>query len=105
MEKLIETLIFFEKPLGEKVVRYAYYLGVAVITFWALVVLFGVLSQGFFAFVGALILSPLLFGAALFFWRVVCEALLALFRIQGYLAEMAEREKAEPATPAADHEA
>jgi len=100
MMKLLEHLYSFEEPMGPKVVRYAYYLGAAVLTVWALMILLGVLRQGFFAFVGALILSPVLLGLGLFFWRVLCEALLALFRIQDALVLMAAHQAGEGEAPA-----
>ena len=87
MEKLSDIFFSFKKPVGEKFVWYAYLLGVSLITLWTLIIVFGALKNGFFAFLGMLVVSPLIFGIFLVLWRLVCEALRALFAIEKALTQ------------------
>ncbi|MBX3430237.1 MAG: DUF4282 domain-containing protein [Hyphomonadaceae bacterium] len=84
MLSFFQRFLSFDRLIGPMLVRLVYYVGLAVITFGAIGVLFAALMSiftgNFPQGIVQLIMAPLVAAVGLLYWRFVCELFMLAFR-------------------------
>ncbi|MEZ5970198.1 MAG: DUF4282 domain-containing protein [Hyphomonadaceae bacterium] len=84
MLSFFQRFLTFDRLIGPMLVRLVYYVGLAVITFGAIGVLFAALMSiftgNFPQGIVQLIMAPLVAAVGLLYWRFVCELFMLAFR-------------------------
>ena len=91
---LAKSFISFDELMGEGLVRGAYYVGAGVIALLGVGRLLEALAAGLGSFIGALIFVPFAAVFALIAWRILCEAVITVFRTNARLEQAISREDA-----------
>lgn len=79
-------LLSFDRPMGQTLVRVVFYLGLAGIVLGTIAGMFSGFAGGFLSGIWTIIVAPIGGVIAVLYWRLVCDALLALFRMGDDLA-------------------
>ncbi|GAB4521360.1 MAG: hypothetical protein Tsb0010_05620 [Parvularculaceae bacterium] len=93
---LAKSFVSFDELMGEGLVRGAYYVGAGVIALLGMGRILEALASGIGDFLGALLFVPFAALFALIAWRIICEAVITVFRIQARLDEIIEQEQTRP---------
>ena len=105
MNTLASRFLSFEEALGAGLVKFAYFLLLAVLVVLTVVAMIGgivmMFTVGFWAGLGAFLLAPVRFIVALILLRVATEVVLAILSIDDHLTDGARNQGALPnAAPA-----
>lgn len=107
MGDIVSKFLSFDKLIGETLIKIVYFIGLAgiligfVIGFFAS---FALIGTSFLAFLGQLVLLPIVAIFSLLFWRFICEMYILFFSLHNKvdtITAIAERTHPE-VKPAAD---
>ncbi len=87
----IKELLAFRQMVTPMIIQIIFWVGIVFIVLAAL----GTMTQSFLAGIGALIIGPLM-------WRIWCELMIVIFRINDNLAELNAKAKSAPLGDARD---
>ena len=85
---IVNKFLSFDKLIGETLVKFVYFVGLAVIAIMTLLGMFSGFSNGFFSGLVSIIFAPIGGALGVLYWRFVCEMFIVIFKIGNDLSDV-----------------
>jgi hypothetical protein len=96
----VKTFLSFDKLIGTALVKFIYFVGLALIALACLFFMFSGFQFGFVQGIGTIVLAPIFAIIYVLFWRFLSELWMIAFKISNDLADV-KKSLANGATPTA----
>lgn len=88
MDGIIKRFTSFDKLIATGLIKFIYWIGIALIAIGVVVGAFGSFRAGFMAGIGGIIVAPIIGVISVIFWRFLCEIYIVLFGMYDRLGDI-----------------